>query len=50
MRKKYFKSEKSNASENMEKYENSGFYPINYAKNTIKLSNFSVLVLKEDVS
>ena len=34
----------------MEKNENSGFHPINYAKNTVKLTNFSVLVLKKDVS
>ena len=34
----------------MEKNENSGVYPINYAKNTVKLTNFSVLVLKKDVS
>ena len=33
----------------MEKNENSGFYLINYEKNTVKLTNFSVLVLKEDV-
>ena len=26
------------------------FYLVNYAKNTVKLTNFSVLVLKEDVS
>ena len=34
----------------MEKNGNSGFYLINYAKNTVKLTNFSVLVLKKDVS
>ena len=34
----------------MEKNENLGFYLIDYAKNTVKLTNFSVLVLKEDVS
>ena len=34
----------------MGKNENLGFYPINYAKNTVKLTNLSVLVLKEDVS
>ena len=44
------KFEKSNVSEEMGKNENSGFYLINYAKNTVKLTNFSVLVLKEDNS
>ena len=34
----------------MGKNENLGFYLINYAKNTVKLTNFSVLVLNEDVS
>ena len=34
----------------MGKNENLGFYLVNYAKNTVKLTNFSVLVLKEDVS
>ena len=34
----------------MRKNENSGFYLINYANNTVKLTNFSVLVLKKDVS
>ena len=34
----------------MGKNENLGFCPINYAKNTIKLTNLSVLVLKKDVS
>ena len=43
------KFEKSNASEEMGKNENSGFYLINYAKNTIKLTNFSVLVQRKDV-
>ena len=43
------KFEKSNVSEEMGKNENSGFYLINYAKNTVKLTNFSVRVLKEDV-
>ena len=43
------KFEKSNVSEEMGKNENSSFYLINYAKNTIKLTNFSVRVLKEDV-
>ena len=33
----------------MGKNENSGFYLINYAKNTVKSTNFSVRVLKEDV-
>ena len=32
----------------MGKNENSGFYLINYAKNIVKLTNFSVRVLKED--
>ena len=44
------KFEKSNVSEKMGKNENLVFYLINYAKNTVKLTNFSVLVLKEDVS
>ena len=44
------KFEKSNVSEEMGKNENLGFYPINYAKNSVKLTNLSVLVLKEDVS
>ena len=43
------KFEKSNVSEEMGKNENTGFYLINYAKNTVKLTNFSVRVLKEDV-
>ena len=43
------KFEKSNVSEKMAKNENLGFYLINYAKNTVKLTNFSVRVLKEDV-
>ena len=43
------KFEKSNVSEEMGKNENSGFYLINYAKNTVKSTNFSVRVLKEDV-
>ena len=34
----------------MGKNENSGFHPIHYAKNILKLTNFSVLVRKEDVS
>ena len=34
----------------MGKNENSGFHPINYAKKYMKLTNFSVLVRKEDVS
>ena len=33
----------------MGKNENLGFYSINYAKNTVTLTNFSVRVLKEDV-
>ena len=33
-----------------EKNENSGFYLINYAKNTVKLTNFSALVQRKDVS
>ena len=33
----------------MGKNENLGFYPINYAKNTAKSTNFSVQALKEDV-
>ena len=41
--------EKSNVSEEMGKNKNLGFYLINYAKNTVKLTNFSVRVLKEDV-
>ena len=44
------KFEKSNASEEMGKNENSGFYLINYAKNTVKLTNFSALVQRKDVS
>ena len=44
------KSEKSNASEEMGKNENSGFYLVNYAKNTVKLTNFSALVQRKDVS
>ena len=44
------KFEKSNVSEKMGKNENSGFYLINYAKNTVKLTNLSVLVLKKGVS
>ena len=43
------KVEKSNVSEEMGKNENSGFYLINYAKNIVKLTNFSVRVLKENV-
>ena len=34
----------------MEKNENLGFYLIHYAKNTVKFTNFGVLVLEEDVS
>ena len=34
----------------MGKNENLGFYLINYAKNTVKLTNSSVLVLNEYVS
>ena len=34
----------------MGKNENSGFYIINYAKNTVKFTNFNLLVLKEDFS
>ena len=34
----------------MGKNENSGFYLINYAKNTVNLTNLSVLVLKKGVS
>ena len=48
--KKISKFEKSNVSEKMGKSENLVFYLINYAKNTVKLTNFSVLVLKEDDS
>ena len=44
------KFEKSNVSEKMGKNENLVFYLINYAKTTVKLTNFSVLVLKEDDS
>ena len=44
------KFEKSNVSEEMGKNENSGFYLINYAKNTVKLTNFSALVQRKDVS
>ena len=44
------KFENSNVSEKMGKNENFVFYLINYAKNTVKLTNFSVLVLKEDDS
>ena len=33
----------------MGKNECSGFYLINYAKSIVKLANFSVRVLKEDV-
>ena len=33
----------------MGKNENSGFYLINYAKNTVKLTNLSVLALKKEV-
>ena len=47
--KKYFEVEKSNVSEKMGKNENLGFYLINYAKNTVKSTNLSVRVLKEDV-
>ena len=47
--KNFSKFEKSNVSEEMGKNENLGFYLINYAKNTVKLTNFSVRVLKEDV-
>ena len=43
------KFEKSNVSEEMGKNENSDFYLINYAKITVKSTNFSVRVLKEDV-
>ena len=43
------KFEKSSVSEKMGKNENLGFYLINYAKNKVKLTNFSVRVLKEDV-
>ena len=43
------KFEKSNVSGKMGKNENLGFYLIYYAKNTVKLTNFSVRVLKEDV-
>ena len=50
LKKNISKFEKSNVSETMGKNENLGFYLINYAKNTVKLTNFSVLVLKEDVS
>ena len=49
--KKLFQSlKKLNVPEKMGKHENSGFHPINYAKNILKLTNFSVLVRKEDVS
>ena len=34
----------------MGKNENLGFYLLIHAKNTVKLTNFSMLVLKEDVS
>ena len=34
----------------MGKNENLGFYLINYAKNTVKLTNFSALVQRKDVS
>ena len=34
----------------MGKNENSGFYLINYAKNTVKSTNFCMLILKEDFS
>ena len=42
------KFENSNVSEKMRKNENLVFYFINYAKYTVKLTNFSVLVVKED--
>ena len=48
-KKNILKFEKANVSEEMGKNENSGFYLINYAQNTVKLTNFSVRVLKEDV-
>ena len=44
------KFENSNVSEKMGKNENLVFYLINYAKNPVKLTNFSVLVVKEDDS
>ena len=44
------KFENSNVSEKMRKNKNSVFYLIKYAKNTVKLTNFSVLVVKEDDS
>ena len=34
----------------MGKNENLGFYLVIHAKNTVRLTNFSMLVLKEDVS
>ena len=37
LKKNISKSEKSNVSEEMGKNENSGFYPSNYVKNTVKL-------------
>ena len=49
LKKNISKFEKSNVSGKMGKNENLGFYLINYAKNTVKLTNFSVRVLKEDV-
>ena len=44
------KFENSNVSEKIGKNENLVFYLINYAKKTVKLTNFSVLVVKEDDS
>ena len=44
------KFENSNMSEKMGKNENLVFYLINYPKNTVKLTNFSALVVKEDDS